>query len=78
MNHLIVQVLVIWLCLAAGIESADATAARRVPSFPGLSTGGHGTRQEAHYDARTVFDYIDGVGELFLAYGFEQLAAARG
>jgi hypothetical protein len=32
---------------------------------------------EAHYDARTVFDYIDGAGELFLAYGFDQLAVRR-
>ena len=74
MNRLMVPVLVIWLCLAAGIESADARSSQESAVLPGAIDGWTWDGQEAHYDARTVFDYIDGVGELFLAYGFEQLA----
>jgi uncharacterized protein DUF6599 len=77
MNRLMVPVLSMWLCLAAGIAPADS--ANRPGSVVLLAAveGWIWDGQEAHYDGRTVFDYIDGAGELFLAYGFEQLAVRR-
>jgi len=72
-----VPVLAIWLCVAAGIESADAASGQASVVLPSAVEGWTWDGQEAHYDARTVFDYIDGAGELFLAYGFEQLAMRR-
>ncbi len=77
MDRLIVPVLAIWLCVAAGIESADAASRPGSVVLPSAVEGWIWDGQEAHYDARTVFDYIDGAGELFLAYGFEQLAVRR-
>lgn len=72
-----VLVLAIWLCAAASIESADAASRPGSVVLPAAVEGWISDGQEAHYDGRTVFDYIDGAGELFLAYGFEQLAVRR-
>lgn len=77
MNRLMVPVLAIWLCVAAGIESADAASRQGSVVLPSTVEGWTWDGHEAHYDARTVFDYIDGAGELFLAYGFQQLAVRR-
>jgi hypothetical protein len=77
MDRFVMLVLAIWLCVASSIESADAASRQESVVLPAVAEGwtwdGHG----AHYDARTVFDYIDGAGELFLAYGFEQLTVRR-
>ncbi len=76
-NRLMVPVLAIWLCVVVGIE-ADAAANRQESVvLPAAVEGWIWDGHEARYDARTVFDYIDGAGELFLAYGFEQLAVRR-
>jgi hypothetical protein len=77
MDRFMVLVLAIWLCVAASIESADAASRPGSVVLPAAMEGWIWDGQEAHYDARTVFDYIDGAGELFLAYGFEQLAVRR-
>ena len=77
MDHFVVPVLAIWMCVAAGIESADAASRREGVVLPAAVEGWAWDGHEAHYDARTVFDYIDGAGELYLAYGFEQLAVRR-
>ncbi|HSB72602.1 MAG TPA: DUF6599 family protein [Candidatus Methylomirabilis sp.] len=77
MNRPMVPVLAIWLCVAAGIASADAANRQEAVVLPAAVDGWIWDGQEAHYDARTVFDYIDGAGELFLAYGFERLAVRR-
>jgi hypothetical protein len=77
MDRLIVPVLAIWLCVAAGIAPADAANRPGSVVLPVAVEGWIWDGKEAYYDARTVFDYIDGAGELFLAYGFEQLAVRR-
>jgi hypothetical protein len=77
MDRLMVPVLAVWLCVAAGIEPADAARRQESVVLPSAVEGWTWDGQEAHYDARTVFDYIDGAGEMFLAYGFEQLAVRR-
>ena len=77
MDRFVVPVLAIWLCVAASIAPADAASRPGSVVLPAAVEGWTWDGQEAHYDARTVFDYIDGAGELFLAYGFEQLAVRR-
>jgi len=77
MNRRIVVILAIWLCLAPGIVPADAANGQEEVVLPAAVYGWAWDGTEAHYDARTVFDYIDGAGELFLAYGFEQVTVRR-
>lgn len=77
MNRLIVPILAIWLCVVPDIAPSDAASQRGEVVLPAAVEGWIWDGQEAHYDVRTVFDYIDGAGELFLAYGFEQLAVRR-
>ncbi len=77
MERLMAPVLAIWLCVAASIAPADAANRPGSVVLPAAVEGWTWDGQEAHYDARTVFDYIDGAGELFLAYGFQQLAVRR-
>ncbi len=76
MDRFVVPVLAIWLCVTASIGSVDAASRPGSVVLPAAVEGWIWDGQEAHYDARTVFDYIDGAGELFLAYGFEKLAVA--
>jgi hypothetical protein len=77
MERFMVPVLAIWLCGAASIAPADAANRPGSVVLPAAVEGWTWGGQEAHYDTRTVFDYIDGAGELFLAYGFEQLAVRQ-
>jgi len=77
MKRFVVPVLAIWLCVAATIAPADAANRLGSAVLPAAVEGWTWDGQESHYDTRTVFDYIDGAGELYLAYGFEQLAVRR-
>jgi hypothetical protein len=77
MERFLVPALAIWLCVAVSIAPADAANGPGLVVLPAVVEGWAWDGQEAHYDARTVFDYIDGAGELYLAYGFEQLAVRR-
>ena len=77
MDRFVVPALAIWLCVAVSLESADAASSPGPVVLPSAVEGWIWDGQEARYDARTVFDYIDGAGEMFLAYGFQQLAVRR-
>ena len=77
MNRLIVPILAIWLCVVPDIAPSDAASQQEAVVLPATVEGWTWDGKDVHYDARTVFDYIDGAGELFLAYGFEQLTVLR-
>jgi Family of unknown function (DUF6599) len=76
-DRFVIPVLAIWLCVAASIAAADAASTQGSVVLPSAVEGWTWDGKEARYDDRTVFDYIDGAGEMFLAYGFEQLAVRR-
>ena len=73
----VAPVLAVWLCVAASIAPVDAANGPEPVALPAAVEGWTWDGQEARYDGRAVFDYIDGAGELFLAYDFEQLAVRR-
>ncbi len=77
MKRVMVLLLALWLGAAAGIEAADAASRQGSVVLPSAAEGWIWDGQEAHYDGRAVFEYIDGAGELFLAYGFERLTVRR-
>ncbi len=46
-------------------------------SWPKQVDGWKWDGQEKVYDSRTIFDYIDGAGELYLAYHFQKVTVRR-
>jgi hypothetical protein len=49
----------------------------RAIALPSTVEGWTWDGKELQYDPRTLFDYIDGAGELYLAYGFQALRLRR-
>jgi hypothetical protein len=78
MKILTLLALMTWVGVgAAHVEAAGPADTHRVISLPSAVEGWTWDGKELRYDPRTVFDYIDGAGELFLAYGFQQLVVRR-
>lgn len=70
--------LAIWAGAGTAIVGAAGPAGMpRAISLPSAVEGWAWDAQVLDYDPRTVFDYIDGAGELFLAYGFQHLTVRR-
>ena len=42
-------------------------------SLPAEAAGWTWDKKERQYDSKTLFEYIDGAAELYLAYGFQGL-----
>jgi hypothetical protein len=71
-------VLTTWLCAGAGFAGAPGQEGMdRAVSLPSAVAGWTWDGKEPRYDPRTLFDYIDGAGEMFLAYGFQHLTLRR-
>ena len=54
-----------------------ATALPALPTMPDEAAGWKAAAAPDHYDTRTIFQYIDGHGEVYLAYGMTACAARR-
>ena len=64
-------VMATWMCAGAAIGEAQGL------SVPAEIAGWKWDGADRQYDSRSVFDYIDGAGEMFLAYGFQNLTVRR-
>ena len=62
---------------AANAGAAGPRGAQPAVSLPSAVEGWTWDGQVQQYGPRTVFDYIDGAGEMFLAYGFRHLTVRR-
>ncbi len=60
--------------LMLGAEKDNVTSSIILPSE---SQGWKWDGKVVRYSARTIFDYIDGSGELYLAYGFKELSVRK-
>ncbi len=58
--------------LAAGCTRGWLAMSER-PAFPAEVAGWHAAGERRGFDRGTVFDYMDGAGELYLAYGFRRI-----
>lgn len=67
----------VWVTLAAPFVTAAEPADVQAIALPSQAAGWTWDGQSLRYDPRTIFDYIDGAGEMFLAYGFRSLAVRR-
>ena len=45
--------------------------------FPAEVSGWKWDGKESHYNRKTIFDYIDGAGELYIAYNFNGVKVRR-
>ena len=54
-----------------------ATASPALPTLPDEAAGWKAAAPANHYDRRTIFEYIDGHGEVYLAYGMSVCDSRR-
>ena len=71
-------VIIVCVFTAAGIVQGQEKGkmTQRV-SLPSEAAGWKWDGKEMKYNSKTLFDYIDGAAELYLAYGFQNLTVRR-
>jgi hypothetical protein len=68
----------IWIITVAGtVKGEEKGKMDQVVSLPSEAGGWKWDGKEMKYDSRTLFKYIDGAAELYLAYGFQNLRVRR-
>jgi len=70
-------ILVFLVAIPSGAKGGEKMKAGADFSFPQEAAGWKWDGKDRVYNSRTVFDYIDGAAELFLAYGFKDLTVRR-
>jgi len=71
-------VIMVWIFSVAGIVKGEEKGKMdQVVSLPSEAGGWKWDGKEMKYDSRTLFKYIDGAAELYLAYGFQNLTVRR-
>ncbi|MGA2587281.1 MAG: DUF6599 family protein [Candidatus Aminicenantales bacterium] len=71
-------VLLLVLAGKAAMSASQDTSADRLKSFlPGDVLGWKAEDKDQLYDPQTIFDYIDGAGEIYRAYDFKALLSRR-
>jgi len=71
-------VIMVWIFTVAEIVKGEERG--KMDQEISLPIGVEGWRwdgKEIKYNTRTLFDYIDGAAELYLAYGFQNLTVRR-
>jgi hypothetical protein len=68
----------VWIFTIAGIAKGEEKGKMdREISLPSEAGGWRWDGKEMKYDSKTLFSYIDGAAELYLAYGFQNLTVRR-
>jgi hypothetical protein len=71
-------VIMVWIFMVAEIvEGEEKEKMNPEISLPSEAAGWRWDEKELKYNSRTLFDYIDGAAELYLAYGFQNLTVRR-
>ena len=71
-------VMIIWMFTAAEmVKGEEKGEMDQAISLPSEVEGWKWDGKEIKYNSKTLFDYIDGAAELFLAFGFQNLTARR-
>jgi hypothetical protein len=71
-------VMMIWiLMLPQGITGEAKGNMKQEISLPVEAAGWKWDGKDLNYNRRTIFDYIDGAGELYLAYNFQAVRVRR-
>jgi hypothetical protein len=68
----------VWIFMVAEIAKGEEKGKmNQEVSLPTEAAGWKRDGKETKYDSRTLFKYIDGAAELYLAYGFQNLTVRR-
>jgi hypothetical protein len=71
-------VIIVWIFTIAEIVKGEEKGKMNPEiSLPSEAGGWKRDEKEMKYDSRTLFKYIDGAAELYLAYGFQNLTVRR-
>jgi len=71
-------VIIVWIFTVAPIVTGQEKAKMNPEiSLPSETEGWEWDKKEMKYNSRTLFDYMDGAAELYLAYGFQNLTVRR-
>jgi hypothetical protein len=71
-------VMMFWIfTIAEFVKGEEKGKMNQEISLPSEAGGWKWDGKEMKYDSRTVFKYMDGAAELYLAYGFQNLAVRR-
>jgi hypothetical protein len=71
-------VIMVWVFTAAGIGNGEGKIdMNQKVSLPSEADGWKWDGKKAEYNSKTLFKYMDGAAELYLAYGFESLTVRR-
>ncbi len=71
-------VIIVWILTAAeSVKGEEKGTMSPKISLPSEAGGWKWDGKEAGYDSRTLFKYMDGAAELYLAYGFQDLTVRR-
>jgi hypothetical protein len=71
-------VIMVWIFTVAEIVEGEKKEKMNPEFFlPSEAAGWKWDEKEMKYNSRTLFDYIDGAAELYLAYGFQNLTVRR-
>jgi hypothetical protein len=71
-------VFMVWIFTVAGTIKGEEKGKMDQEIFQPPEAGGwKWDEKEIKYDSRTLFEYIDGAAELYLAYGFQNLTVRR-
>jgi hypothetical protein len=71
-------VIIVWMfTIAEFVKGEEKGKMNQEISLPSEAGGWKWDGKETKYDSRTVFKYMDGAAELYLAYGFQNLTVRR-
>jgi hypothetical protein len=71
-------VIIVWIFTAAVIGNGEEMVKmNQKVSLPSEAEGWKWDRKDTKYDSKTLFKYMDGAAELYLAYGFGKLTVRR-
>jgi hypothetical protein len=71
-------ILMVWILTGAvSMKGEEKGKMSQEISLPSEAGGWRWDGKEMNYDSRTLFKYIDGAAELYLAYGFQSLTVRR-
>ena len=71
-------VIMVWMFVAAQIVPGEEKGmVDQGVSLPSEAGGWRWDGKETKYNSKTIFSYMDGAAELYLAYGFENLTVRR-
>jgi len=71
-------VIMVWICVVAGLGNGEEKVKMNQKiSLPSEADGWKWDGKDTKYNSKTLFKYMDGAAELYLAYGFENLIVRR-